>query len=137
MDARRAEGPLADVLSMFHELFTPTFVDFPDIECVYFLYAKSQRFLKIGYTKNPLKRFLAIRRNVPFGLELLAIHPGGRDLERRYHRNNKRLKVKGEWYHCSSESAEALRKLREKYWQEWNRLAMHFPERPLVQEPRQ
>lgn len=137
MDAQTAEGLRADIFSILEELFKPTFVDFPDIECVYFLYAKSQRLLKIGYTKNPLKRFLAIRRNVPFALELLAIHPGGRALERRYHHRNKPLKVKGEWYRCSSESAEGLRKLREKYWQEWNRLAMHFPERPLVQEPRQ
>ncbi len=121
-----------DVFDMFSFLFKPEIVEFPEIECVYFVYAKSQSLLKIGYSKNPLKRLQALSRNVPFNLELLAIRPGGRDLEKAFHRKFKSFRVKGEWFRCEAKSAEAIRDIRNKFPREWNLLAPHFPDKPFV-----
>lgn len=121
-----------DFFDIFEMFIKSKKIDFPEIECVYFAYAKSHSLVKIGYSNNPLKRFIVIRRNVPFNLELLLIRPGTRELEKSIHKKLKALKVKGEWFSCSEEAAETLRSNRARYAEAWNLLAPHFPNKPFV-----
>lgn len=54
--------------------------------------------VKIGLTTNPGQRLESLQTGYPAKLKLLAIVPGGRSLERAYHRYFDEQRIHGEWF---------------------------------------
>lgn len=66
---------------------------------VYFLQAEGTGLIKIGFSKNPGRRFRNARAFASEPLRLLGLHPGGRRLERKLHRAFRAECSHGEWFH--------------------------------------
>lgn len=65
---------------------------------VYFIQAQVTGLIKIGYSVDPRMRLINMATMSPEPLVLLAIHPGGRDLEGQLHRRFSRSRTHGEWF---------------------------------------
>ncbi len=70
-------------------------------EVVYFMYSAGK--IKIGYSADVLKRLTDLSNAAASPVELIAVLPGNRDLEKRLHRTFKPDRVHGEWFKPSSE----------------------------------
>ncbi|MEV5236468.1 hypothetical protein [Streptomyces pseudogriseolus] len=57
-------------------------------------YVRCGNLIKIGYTANLGQRFTSIRPN-----ELLALEPGGQEVETQRHRQFSQLRASGEYFH--------------------------------------
>ncbi|GAB2718229.1 GIY-YIG nuclease family protein [Streptomyces bullii] len=57
-------------------------------------YVRCGNLIKIGYTANLAQRFTTIRPN-----EVLALEPGGQEVETRRHRQFAQLRASGEYFH--------------------------------------
>jgi hypothetical protein len=65
---------------------------------VYFLRAGKRGPVKIGYAENPWRRLGQLQTIVPEKLIMLAIVPGGREVERHYHSAFSDSHLRGEWF---------------------------------------
>lgn len=70
---------------------------------VYFLQAEQGGLIKIGKADNPASRVATIRRMSPVPLRILAITPGGYELEQKLHRRFAESRAHGEWFCPTSE----------------------------------
>ena len=68
---------------------------------IYFI--KDGEHIKIGFSKNPDKRFIDIQVSSPRKLKLLGIIKGGRGLEQMIHSKFNHLRVQGEWFKSAPE----------------------------------
>jgi len=79
---------------------------------VYFI--ATQQFVKIGTSDHPVKRFSNIQSCNPTELKIIALIPGGQDVEQYLHCRFASKRERGEWYKIDSEilsfidSAQAL-----------------------------
>lgn len=71
-------------------------------------YVRCGRLIKIGMTTNLANRFGSIRPN-----EVLAIEPGGLELETAMHRQFAELRAGGEYFHPGAALQKHVRELRE------------------------
>lgn len=65
---------------------------------VYFVEAAGLDLIKIGYANNLETRFASLRTGSPVELKMLGSMPGGRDLERFFHRIFAPQRARGEWF---------------------------------------
>ncbi len=77
---------------------TSSVSDWGDFDCVYFIHAMDTPHTKIGWTNNLPSRFNNFQTANASTLKLLAIHPGGRELEAAYHRDFGGFRKRGEWF---------------------------------------
>lgn len=82
-------------------------------EQVYFIQPAGMPFVKIGYGIDPQKRVMDGQVWSPFDLEIIALCPGGCEVESAYHRKFANYRIRGEWFRMSSEIAAEIRRLRE------------------------
>lgn len=70
------------------------------VRWVYFIGAECRlgEPVKIGIAYNPKARLSGIQSSWPFDLRLLAMHPGGREEEKRYHAKFRHCRLRGEWF---------------------------------------
>lgn len=54
--------------------------------------------VKIGYSADPLSRFVKIRADSPLPVKLLGVQPGDRGVERKLHERFAEYRVHGEWF---------------------------------------
>ena len=64
---------------------------------VYFI-SNGKNLIKIGYSKDPIKRLAALQTASPDRLSLLAIKPGKKDVESQLHEEFKESRMEGEWF---------------------------------------
>lgn len=67
---------------------------------VYFIGERAEKgaSVKIGYALNVKARLASLQTASPTPIRLLATTPGGKEVERSYHRKFKALKCRGEWF---------------------------------------
>lgn len=65
---------------------------------VYVLYDSNINGVKIGHTTNINTRVSGIQVSSPVDLELLMVLMGGRELEKKLHRDLKQFNIRGEWF---------------------------------------
>ncbi len=75
---------------------------------VYFIRAGLSGPIKIGFSKNPLRRYQDLQSGNPEKLRLLAIHPGGAELERTLHRYFKPSRLLNEWFDPTDELLDLI-----------------------------
>lgn len=63
---------------------------------IYFIRAK--KFLKIGYSKDPIKRISELQTGNPVKLKLIGVLPGTYETEKMIHRVLSKFRVEGEWF---------------------------------------
>jgi phage replication O-like protein O len=81
-----------------------------DLAESYIYYARAAKRLKIGYSRDPWSRVANMRTSRP-EIELIAVEPGGRELERERHAQfaEWRLDDKREWFRWSPAIADFIR----------------------------
>jgi hypothetical protein len=65
---------------------------------VYFVSARELDLVKIGYARNPVRRYNHLRIFSPVELTLEGAIPGGYDKEREMHKRFALARVRGEWF---------------------------------------
>jgi T5orf172 domain len=65
---------------------------------VYFIQAKRCKLIKIGASENPKVRLRSLQNSGPDELTLLAIMPGGIEMEQKLHRLFASARQHGEWF---------------------------------------
>ena len=81
---------------------------------IYFVQAEIIGRIKIGYAdaENVGHRIAALQTASPLKLDVLALHPGGRDLEKSFHRRFSRDRIIGEWFLPSGDLMEGISEIR-------------------------
>lgn len=74
---------------------------------IYFVRAENG-LIKIGWAKNPKRRFSSLCSGSPVALELLAFRPGSLDDEAARHARFAADRVRGEWFRLSQELGIAV-----------------------------
>lgn len=69
---------------------------------IYFVKAENG-FIKIGITRDVLRRFFNLQTSSPLSLTLVASMPGTEEEEAQLHSRFEKHKVKGEWYSPATE----------------------------------
>lgn len=75
---------------------------------VYFIQEAGTEFVKIGYSKDPYQRIKGMTVDNPHDLELLAIIPGSRKLEKRLHDLLLFSLYGGEWFLLTNKVTEII-----------------------------
>jgi len=71
---------------------------------IYFIKNQKAEAIKIGYTKNNIRRRLAtLQISSPECLELLGVMKGKKKEEKELHAKFKHLSIRGEWFNASEE----------------------------------
>jgi hypothetical protein len=66
---------------------------------VYFFQAATDEgAVKIGWSSDPRRRHGGMASSVPFNLELVALIPGTKALEKRLHQRFDHFRIRGEWF---------------------------------------
>lgn len=65
-------------------------------------------FVKIGHSKNPIKRIKSIQTGCPFPLKIINIERGGLTEEREYHKKFAEYNTNGEWFKIRGELRKYL-----------------------------
>jgi Meiotically Up-regulated Gene 113 (MUG113) protein len=78
------------------------------MSAVYFLNAVSSGWIKIEYSKRPLKRVSGSNTFCPHELSLLKVIEGGYDIEKEMAPTFKHLRGHGEWFRAAPELLEAM-----------------------------
>lgn len=88
---------------------------------VYFIATK--RMVKIGFSSMIIRRVTELSAQSPTRVRLLAVMPGGRDVEATFHRRFASDHLKGEWFHYSPAIRDAVAtiKMEEHLWTKTNR----------------
>ena len=76
---------------------------------VYFIEAGD--FIKIGFATSPLSRVQTIKTGCPLPIKIIYHERGGRNLERKLHRQFAHIRSRGEWFH-KTESRKRLAPMR-------------------------
>lgn len=77
---------------------------------VYFMSCRSA--IKIGYAKDPHRRVQAHQISQPHKVGLMVTVPGGRELEREYHRRFAAYRLRGEWFSDAQDILDEVKRLR-------------------------
>jgi hypothetical protein len=76
---------------------------------VYFIRAVGTPFVKIGFTRNLVKRLKLAQWHCPYELKLIHVAEGDRIAERDFHWRFHKRRVRGEWFRYSdSELAKRI-----------------------------
>lgn len=67
---------------------------------IYFVTAAEADLIKVGYSKDPLKRMAFMQAHSPVRLNLMGCVDGGYDLERRLHSYFSEYIAHAEWFHA-------------------------------------
>ncbi len=118
---RESLGRLLDVEAQtvgrwIHELneaqatedYRGTWVDVSDDSYVYFVQAASGGPIKIGISNDPLGRLAQLQTGHPGALVILAVVPGGRQLELDLHKKFAKHRIHGEWFSPTPELLEIV-----------------------------
>lgn len=71
---------------------------------IYFIGNKEEKYVKIGYTETTIRqRFLTLKSNCPFKLEILLTLDGMKNTEGYIHELLKSSHFRGEWYRITPE----------------------------------
>jgi hypothetical protein len=70
---------------------------------VYFAHHPGKGLIKIGYSKDPRRRIFDLRAKHKERIELIAVMPGSRIIERFLHHKFHKLRMEGEWFSPSPE----------------------------------
>jgi hypothetical protein len=70
---------------------------------VYFIHAPSVNLIKIGSSRDPEGRLVALRLLSPVPLEIMSLMGGGYERETELHRQFAHLRSHGEWFHAARE----------------------------------
>ncbi len=68
----------------------------------YFIGNSDMGFVKIGISKDPMRRIEQIRTDNPFPLALLCVVPGDEIVEKKLHRAFAPLRMGGEWFRINT-----------------------------------
>lgn len=81
---------------------------------IYFAEASdtNNRFIKIGYSAEPRRRVQSLQASCPMQVKLLGVLPGNKDTERQFHREFRRHRIRGEWYHPHEDLLDTIKVLR-------------------------
>ena len=82
---------------------------------IYFL--KSDKYVKIGYSKNPKKRISILKISIPFEMEVIGIIEGDLKKESQLHRMFSKLRVQGEWFLLTEEIIDYIRSCKNLLWE--------------------
>lgn len=79
---------------------TEVFQPYPPagMRCVYWVGAIGTDRVKIGFTRSPKERLMAIQTTCPYPLEVLGVMPGTRKLEAALHELFRGRRKFGEWF---------------------------------------
>jgi hypothetical protein len=80
---------------------------------VYFILAKTSQMIKIGFSRDPQKRFTDLSTGSPEPLVLWGTVPGSFGAEALLHRRFNHLRIKGEWFKATDEVFEHLENMAE------------------------
>jgi len=75
---------------------------------VYFILDRTLEAIKIGYSKHPERRLVALQTGNPGELELVHQVSGTKRDEAIYHAEFEHLRLHGEWFRCEENLAELL-----------------------------
>jgi T5orf172 domain len=84
------EGACSDMYSKEHDSYC------------YFIGSTRMGFVKIGVSKDPMRRFSAIQTGNPFPLSILCIVPGDEYVEQKLQRAFAPLHMEGEWFRINT-----------------------------------
>lgn len=79
---------------------------------IYFIRSRALRAVKIGYSSKPRHRLSQLKVASPVALELVAIMPGDRAVERQLHDRFADSRKAGEWFAESRELAKLIKEFR-------------------------
>lgn len=82
------------------------------VSAVYFVAAPDAGKVKIGRSTNIVKRMAALVTMSPVPLKLVAVAPGGADVELAYHDKFADLRAVGEWFQCDLVVLQEIIRLR-------------------------
>lgn len=85
---------------VYQELFNfdkKSFVVDDDKQYVYLIFNEKNKYFKIGFSKNPLKREKTLQAEEP-DIVILRIWERGRDFEKFLHKKYANFRVRGEWF---------------------------------------
>lgn len=76
---------------------------------MYVIAAPEMKIMKIGVSREPLRRMKDIQVSFPTHLEIIAVIPkGGTKEERSFHRAMHEFRRQGEWFEMTDESMQLL-----------------------------
>lgn len=79
---------------------------------IYYIRCSETNFIKIGYTRgNPMARMASLQTGTPSKLNLMAVHPGSMEMERKIHEKLAPHRVRGEWFDDSDDVFDHLVKV--------------------------
>lgn len=78
----------------------------PAVPYIYFIGTTCGALVKIGFSDDVPKRFRTLQASCPSLLFILGVVPGGRDVEREFHRRFAIYRRHGEWFDCRDGLAE-------------------------------
>ena len=70
---------------------------------IYFLYAKKANTIKIGFTREPIKRLIKLNAFSPEPLQLIKLVLGTMLEEKKIHRQFQGIRLHGEWFKGTKE----------------------------------
>ena len=70
---------------------------------VYFILNPALDHVKIGFSKNPVKRLAALQTASSVSLEFLLILPGDKFMEKMFHDKFEHCRLRGEWFDYKDE----------------------------------
>jgi hypothetical protein len=76
---------------------------------IYFIQAGNNGPIKIGFSRNPQNRLIALSEYSPFPLRMVAQIEGTFGDEGKLHKRFSQYKIKGEWFHPSGELLEYVK----------------------------
>lgn len=82
---------------------------------IYFI--KSERYVKIGYSANPIKRVAQLKVSIPYHIKVVCIISGGLSDERNLHKKFMSSHYRGEWFHLSEEIVDYMDNAKNLMWQ--------------------
>jgi hypothetical protein len=75
---------------------------------LYFFITEDNRYLKVGYSKNPQSRLRKLQTGSPLLLRILKVIPGSLELEAFFHRLLSPNRVHGEWFTLDEYALEII-----------------------------
>ena len=91
-------GAFVTLASRLSHSQAAAFVELRDQGFVYFVQSETTGPIKIGTARDVERRFARLRTMSPYQLRLLAVVPGGRQLEAKLHAKFSRWRLHGEWF---------------------------------------
>lgn len=83
---------------------------------VYFVYNPDSHAIKIGVSRNPQKRFVALQIGSPATLRLLGFIPGTAKNESALHSKFWNLRIRGEWFKLHAPLKQYIGRVTDVHW---------------------